>query len=142
MATQLELSVEIATRITKMLNDIILSSGQIQLNNKTIWDGMLHKMDNEVWQGIISMLLELNAQHPHTLTIQDLRNVSDAQALLNKYANYYDRVLDMRNRHVDAKKTAWKTLMTTREVICRCWELDLPNEDRSRVISNYDNIFE
>ena len=142
MATQLELSIEIAVRITKMLNDIILKNGQIQLNNKTIWDGMLHKMDNEVWQGIITMLLELNAQHPRLLTIQDVRNISDAQGLLDKYANYYDRVLDMRNRHVDAKKTAWKTLMTTREIICRCWELDLPNEDRSRVISNYDNIFE
>ena len=142
MATQLELSIEIATRITKMLNDIILTKGQIQLNNKTIWAGMLHKMDNEVWQGILSMLQELNAQHPQLLTLQDLQNISDAQALLDKYANYYDRVLDMRNRHVDAKKTAWKMLMTTREVICRCWDLDLPNEDRSRVISNYDNIFE
>lgn len=142
MATQLELSVEIAVRITKMLNDQILKTGQIQLNNKVIWDGMLHKMDNEVWRGILTMLVELNEQHPWLISLQDLRNISDALALLDKYDNYYDRVLDMRNRHVDAKKTAWRALMTTREIICRCWDLDLPNEDRSRVLSNYDNIFE
>lgn len=142
MATQLELSVEIAVRITKMLNDQILKTGQIQLNNKVIWDGMLHKMDNEVWRGILTMLVELNEQHPRLISLQDLRNISDALALLDKYDNYYDRVLDMRNRHVDAKKTAWRALMTTREIICRCWDLDLPNEDRSRVLSNYDNIFE
>ena len=142
MATNTELSVDIAVKITRMLNDQILSTGQIQLNNKTIWDGMLHKMDNEVWRGILEMFVKLNQQNSRMLTMQDLRNITDALALLDRYEDYYDKVLDMRNRHVDAKKTAWRALMSTREIICRCWDLDLPNQDSSKVLSNYGALFE
>ena len=140
--TNTELSVDIAVRITKILNDIILASGEIQINNPKIWDGMLHKMDNSVWRGILEMLVELNQQHPAMLTLQDLRNVTDALNLLNKYDNYYDRVLDMKNPHVDAKRSAWRALMSTREIICRCWSQDLPNNNASRVLSRYGSLFE
>lgn len=140
--TNTEISVDIATRITHILNDEIRKSGQIQINNKTIWNTMLHKMDNEVWRGILEMFQELNKEHGSYLTIQDLKNITDALALLDKYDNFYDRVLDMKNRHVDAKKTAWRALMSTREIVCRCWGLDLPNSDKSRVLSNYGSLFE
>lgn len=141
-STNTQISVDIACRITKILNDEILKSGQIQINNKTIWDGMLHKMDNSVWRGILEMLTELNEQSPGMLTLQDLRNIQDALKLLDKFEDYYDSVLDMKNRHVDAKKVAWKTLMSTREIICRCWDLNLPNDDKSKVLSNYGSLFE
>lgn len=137
-----ELAVDIAVKITGMLNDEILSKGQLQLNNKVIWDGMLHKMDNHVWRNVLEMLQQLNEQHSSLVTIQDQRNISDALRLLDKYENYYDRVLDMKNKHVDAKKTAWRALMSTREIICRCWNLDIPNQDSSKVLSNYGSLFE
>jgi hypothetical protein len=142
MATNIQLSVDIAVKIAKILNDEILSKGQIQINNKKIWDGMLHKMENEVWRGVLEMFVELEHQHPNMITLQDMRNISDALALLDKFDAYYDRVLDMRNKDVGAKKTAWRALMTTREVICRCWGLDLPNKDSSKVLSNYESLFE
>jgi hypothetical protein len=141
-STTTELSVDIACRITRILNDEIFKSGQIQINNSTIWTGMLHQMDNAVWRGVLEMLSELNEQSPGMLTIQDLRNVTDALNLLNKFENYYDRVLDMKNRHVDAKKCAWRALMSTREIICRCWAMDVPNSDKSRVLSTYGSLFE
>lgn len=139
--TNQELSAAIAAKITHKLNDEILKSGEIQINNKVIWDGMLHRMDNAVWRGILELFLELDAQYPNILTIQDLKNVQDAVALLNRYENYYDKVLDMKNRHVDAKKTAWRALMSTREIVCRCWDLDLPNKNSSKVLSNYGDLF-
>jgi hypothetical protein len=139
--TNIDISIDIAAKITKILNDEILKGGEIQINNSVIWDGMLHKMDNAVWRGVLEVMFALNSEHPHLLTIQDLRNLEDAAALLNKYENYYDRVLDMKNRHVDAKKTAWRALMSTREIICRCWELDLPNSKHSKVLSNYGALF-
>jgi hypothetical protein len=140
--TNLELSIDIACRITHILNDEILKAGEIQINNATIWQGMLHKMDNEIWRGILEMFIELNQQQPQMLSIQDLGNVTDAVALLDKYDNHYDRVLDMKNRHVDAKKTAWRALMSTREIICRCWGLELPNSNSSRVLSTYGSLFQ
>lgn len=140
--TNTALSVDIACKITALLNDEILKSGEIQINNKAIWDGMLHRMDNEIWRGILEMFEELNQQHGHMLTIQDQKNITDALHLLNKFAAHYDRVLDMKNRHVDAKKTAWRALMSTREIICRCWGLDLPNSNNSRVLSTYGSLFE
>lgn len=142
MNTNTTLSVDIAVRITKILNDEILKGGEIQINNTVIWDTMLHQMDNTVWRGILEMLVQLNTQHQHLLTMNDMRAVSDALALLDRFENYYDSVLDMNNRHVQAKRTAWRALMTTREVICRCWDLDLPNSDTSKVLSNYGSLFE
>ena len=142
MNTNTTLSVDIAVRITKILNDEILKGGEIQINNSVIWDTMLHQMDNTVWRGILEMLVQLNTQHQHLLTMNDMRAVSDALALLDRFENYYDSVLDMNNRHVQAKRTAWRALMTTREVICRCWDLDLPNSDTSKVLSNYGSLFE
>lgn len=140
--TNQQLSASIVAKITHMLNDEILKGGEIQINNKVIWDGMLHRMDNTVWRGCIELLLELNQQHGEMLTLQDLRNLEDALALLNRYDQHYDRVLDMKNRHVDAKKTAWRALMSMREIVCRCWAVDLPNSNTSRVLSNYGSLFE
>jgi len=140
--TNIGLSVDIATRITKILNDQILKSGEIQINNSVIWDGILHKMDNSIWRGIIEMLNLLNEQHPDMLSITDLANIQDAEKLLDKFEDYYESVLDMPNRHVGAKKVAWRTLMSTREIICRCWNMDLPNNNTGKVLSNYGDLFE
>lgn len=140
-STTQELSVEIIYRIAAMLNTEIEKHGEIQINNPTIWNGFLHQMPNEVWRGIVETLLELNKQHPEMVDINQLSALQEAQGLLNRYDQYYDRVMDMKNRHVQAKRVAWKCLMSIREIYNRCAGIRLSNSDHSRVKTNFGELF-
>lgn len=141
MQVNTELSVELICAIGNKLNDLIRSTGELQINNKVIWNQMLHKMDNSIWRGILTTLQELSSQQPQLFEWYHLTAVSDGLAVLDRYDAYYDRVLDMKNRKLDTKKTAWRCLMTLREVYCAAIELDLPNANSSRVTSTYGNLF-
>lgn len=141
-ATRTELSVEIIYRISEFLNNEIRQYGETQKDNPRIWQGFLHKMDNTVWRGVLETLSELSQQHPRLFKIEHLRAIDEGLTLLDKYDTYYDRVLDMKNRHVDAKRVAWKCLMTTREVYCAACNIHLPNSDKSRVKSTFGEIFQ
>jgi hypothetical protein len=125
-----------------MLNHEIEKSGEIKINNKTIWNGFLHRMDNEVWLGIVELLELLAEQQPQLFKPWDERNIEDARRALDKYSPYYDCVLDMKNRHLDHKKIAWRLLMTTREVWNRACGIHLPNSDSSKVLNNFGDIIE
>lgn len=142
MKTKTELSIEIAYRIASMLNHEIETNGEIKINNKTIWSGFLHQMDNEVWMGVIDVLETLCEQHPALFKHYDEKNIEDARRALDKYSAYYDQVLDMRNRHLDHKKLAWRLLMTTREVWNRACDIHLPNSDKSKVLNNFGDILD
>ena len=110
MKTNTDLSIEIMYRMKEFLNNEIRQTGEIKINNKKIWDGWLHKMDNTVWRGILSTLAELEQQHPHLFTLHQSRGIEQGLALLDKYDAYYDNVLDMKNKHV-------------RKLVHRCWDL-------------------
>lgn len=142
MNTNTKLSIEIMYRIKDMLNTEIRKHGEIQINNSVIWDGFLHKMGNNEWAGILNVLWQLEEQHPSYFSVQHLRALNDATDLMNKYADYYDRVLDMKNRHVDAKRTAWKCIMMIREVWNECVGEYLPNSDSSKTRTTFGDIFE
>lgn len=139
--TTTELSIEIWYQLTEFLNTEIRQNGEIQINNKRIWDGWLHRMDNAVWRGLLETADLLHQQHPELFDLWAYTAIQDGLKLLNRYDNYYDRVMDMRNRHVQAKGIAWKCLMTLRETWNRAVEYDLPNSDTSRVTTNFDTIF-
>jgi hypothetical protein len=142
MKTNLELSIEIAYNIAKMLNHTIETDGEIKINNKTIWKGYLHQMDNNVWYGLVDLLEQLQQQSPGVFKPYDEKNLADARAALDKHSPYYDNVLDMKNRHLDNKKIAWRMLMTVREVWNRCCDIHLPNSDKSKVLNNFKDIIE
>lgn len=129
-------------KLKEFLNNEIRTSGEIQINNKRIWDGWLHKMDNTVWYGILETLDLLSKQHPELFTLNQLSAIEDGLKLLNKYSDYYDRVLDMNNKHVKAKGVAWKCLHTVREIWNECVDQQLPNANTSRITSTYGDIFE
>ena len=142
MKTNTDLSIEIMYRMKEFLNNEIRQTGEIKINNKKIWDGWLHKMDNTVWRGILSTLAELEQQHPHLFTLHQSRGIEQGLALLDKYDAYYDNVLDMKNKHVKAKGIAWNCMHTVREVWNLCVGENLPNLDSSRITSTYGDIFE
>jgi hypothetical protein len=142
MATNTALSIEIMYKLKEFLNNEIRQNGEIQINNKRIWDGWLHKMDNEVWYGILETLAQLEREHPKYFNLHQSRAIEEGLTLLNKYSDYYDKVLDMNNKHVKAKGVAWKCLHTVREVWNTCVNDPLPNLNSSKVTSTYGDIFE
>lgn len=141
-ATNTELSITILCVIQKTLNNIIESSGEIKINNKTIWDGFLHQMDNAVWRGCLETLAVLNDQHPELFSLNHYAAISDGLTALDKFDQYYDKVLDMNTKHIKHKGTAWKCLMTIREVLNNCQGINIPNKDTSKVKTTFGSIFE
>ena len=141
MATTTELSVVIMCHIQKTLNNIIESTGEIQINNKTIWDGYLHQMDNEVWRGILETLNTLSKQHPELFTLHQFVAIGEGLQALDKFENYYDKVLNMKTRNISHKGIGWKCFMTVREVMNKACGIDIPNSNVSRVTSNFSDIF-
>lgn len=142
MATTTELSIDIMRHIQRTLNNMIESHGEISINNKTIWDGYLHQMPNEVWRGILETMHELAQQQPQLFSMHQISAVGEGLYALNKFDQYYDQVLDMKNRHLDHKRIAWKCFMTVREVMNSAMGIDLPNSDHSRVKNTFQDIFE
>jgi hypothetical protein len=142
MSTTVELSIEIMTHIQRMLNNQIENHGEIKINNKTIWNGFLHQMDNHVWRGCLETLEELSQQHPALFDHYHLNAIESGLKALDKYEQYYDRVLDMRNRHLDHKKIAWRCIMTIREVMNRAQNITLKNSDEAQVKTSFGSLFE
>jgi hypothetical protein len=135
-------SVELIYRISEHLNQIIRNSGQIQINNKQIWNEVLHQLENSHWRGILETLEALCDQNPNLGNLQHRIAISQGLAVLEKYEAYYDRCMDVRTKHLNNKGTAWKCLMTMRELYTTAIGENLPNADTSKVRSTYEEIFE
>ena len=137
-----ETSIAVMEAIAEMLNTEIRKNGEIQINNSIIWDGYLHQMHNEDWRGILETMHTLYAQQPQLFSMQNVSAIDDGLALLDKFDQYYDRVMDMKNRHVSAKKTAWKCIMAIREVWNTATGEYLPNKNESKTKTSYGDLFE
>ena len=137
-----ETSIAVMEAIAEMLNTEIRKNGEIQINNSIIWDGYLHQMHNEDWRGILETMHTLYQQQPQLFSMQNVSAIDDGIALLDKFDQYYDRVMDMKNRHVSAKKTAWKCIMAIREVWNSATGEYLPNSNESRTKTSYGDLFE
>lgn len=139
--TTRELSIDIMRHIQRTLNNIIETQGEIKINNKTIWQGYLHQMDNHVWRGILETLNQLSEQSPQLFSQYHLLAIEQGLAALDRFDMYYDNVLDMKNHHLNHKKIAWKCLMTVREIMNTAHDIRLPNCDTSRVKTNLGDLF-
>ena len=136
-----EIAVDIAYHIKEMLNNEIRKTGEIGINNKVIWNGYLHQMGNEDWRGILETWDTFKTQHPRYFKQSHCDAIDDGLALMDKFEPYYDRVMDMKNRHVQAKFLAWKCIMTIRETWNDAVGEYLPNLDESKVKTSYDQLF-
>jgi len=118
--TQLLDVIDIMIRITQYQNKLIRTQGEIKADNKELWRGYLHNMDNELWQAIIDTVFLIDHCHPGFINLTEYSAFDQAQTLLNKYNMKYDRVLDIKN--IDGKKIAWRCFMTIRDIINKAWE--------------------
>jgi hypothetical protein len=109
--------------IAEFLNKWIASNGQIQINNHELWQEYLHRWDNEDWQAIIEAMGELYQRNPEYF--QDFHKQAMARAASVLISADRARVLDTKAH----KKTAWKMIMTMREVWNNVNDIDLPNEN-------------
>ena len=103
--------------ITRTLNDIVESEGEININNRKIWDTYLHQMDNTIWRGILQTLLEFYNQYPTVFDLHQIGAVNEALETLNKYYDYYDNVLHINKPNMKHRRIAWRALMVIREVV-------------------------
>lgn len=131
-----EIGVDTAVEITKILNEEILKGGEIQEDNSAIWDGWLHKKDNEDWQAMLIAMRELMREYPRFFKQKDMDILDTVWTTLQSKGNV-ERVLDTKKY----KGTAWGAIHTVREVVCRCWDLYLPNNDGSKR-QKVDDFFE
>lgn len=138
----LELKIDILKKIAEHLNSLIRTSGKIKLNDRNIWCTLLHRMDNEVWRGVLETLQDLSEQHIELFESYHLIAIEKGLAALDRYEKYYDKVLDIKNKSMNNKKITWQCLMTIREVYNASIGLDLPNEDYSIKYTKYENLFE
>jgi hypothetical protein len=103
--------------ITRTLNAIVQRDGEININNRTIWDTYLHQMDNTIWRGILQTLLEFYQQYPMLFELHQVSAINEALTTLNQYYNYYDNVLHINKPNMKHRRIAWRALMVIREVV-------------------------
>lgn len=133
-----ENSLDLWSKLANDLNNIILSSGEIQINNNYIWQTYLHKMTNEDWKGLLAAMCELYSTHPKYIDLNAEKSLKQTIETVLRWEYHHNRCLDTKKH----KKTAWRMMMTLREVWNRVNDIDIPNSDKSKVKSNFNTLFE
>lgn len=109
--------------ITDQLNDIIQRQGPIDINNKTIWDGYLHRWDNQDWADMLEVMAELTTQTFYAKPWH-VQNLAEAMTAFVEQNHKHPRCMDTKHN----KKKAWKMIMTMREMVNSIRKVNIPNE--------------
>lgn len=104
--------VEKVCEITDQLNDIILQSGPIDINNKIIWDGYLHRYSNQDWADMLEIIAIITAETFYAKPWH-IQNIQEALTAFSEQCDYHPRCMDTKAN----KKKAWKMIMTIREMV-------------------------
>ena len=116
--------------ITDILNNIIISTGkQIDKNEKSIWDDFLHQINNDEWESMFMGFKETVAKHRVFLTHHQQRKFDEAYTTFQKDKHKRERCMDIRNKFMNTKDTAWAMIMVIREITNQATGIDIPNVD-------------
>jgi hypothetical protein len=97
--------------LVDFLNQRMAANGQITKNDRELWVKFLHRWNNSDWTELLEACAELYNQHPdlfqkfHEAALRD-----SIKAMLN--GSTQSRIMDTDEN----KRTAWKMIMTLREV--------------------------
>ena len=134
--------VDLMAEITYTLNNIILETGEaIDINNKAIWDGYLHKYSNEDWDDMLSAVEGMYEQMPGIFKRFHEDAMVQARMTLDKFSPSQNRVLD----HKDHKKKAWKMIMAVRELLNDFNGVKIDNKAqpaKKKPTSCFDDLFD
>jgi hypothetical protein len=112
--------------IAECLNDIIINTGKsLQKDNKTIWEGFLHRWDNQDWLDMLEGFHAISESSPESVRPYHKNNAEMARTAILKNKAKSDRVLDTKLH----KHTAWAMINTFREVWNNLHDKNIPNED-------------
>lgn len=119
--------------IAETLNNIITTSGkQININNKSIWDGFLHRWDNNDWEDMLAAFNEVQQLDPDAVKAYHRNNAENCRLMILKFKHASERVMDKKAH----KGQAWAMIMSLREVWNTLHDINIPNEDTASVIKS------
>lgn len=132
-------------KVSETLNREILAHGQLQRNNKTIWD-MLHSMDNSIWSMYLRGIKIIDKEFGHLVKMDEIATVLELERALDRYGHLSASgslltPFKTRKDPHNYKGRAWKMVNQGREIWCRAMDIDLPNSDTSKA-TPADNILE
>jgi hypothetical protein len=137
----LEQGIEIWRDISETLNQIVKDTGEININNETIWQGYLHVWDNQDWVKVLLAIELLYEDHPEFFIGNNEDAYVTAKEILIKNNNKVDRIMD---RKVN-KRHAWRMIMSMRELWNRANDLHVPMGRPSKRIrkgNEFSKIFD
>ena len=108
---------EIIDAWTDSLNDICRQEGGISKDDPRIWD-ILHETTNEDWADILTAMEALYKVSPGSFKDYHVKNLQDARSALDKATKLgKDFVGKPHVAKSGNKITAWKIIMTMREIV-------------------------
>ena len=115
-------AVEEICSVVHCLNQIIETTGPIDINNKTIWQGYLHRWTNEDWRGMLCVMGEIIAETWYNQPW----HVTSLEQAISVFLRDQDhpRCMDRKPN----KAHAWRMIMTMREVVNAVWGTRIPNQ--------------
>jgi hypothetical protein len=123
-------------KVSETLNREIQTHGQLQRNNKIIWD-MLHAMDNDIWSMYLRGVKLIDKEFGHLVEMNEIATVLELERALERYGhistsgNLLTPFRTRKDPH-NYKGKAWKMVNQGREIWCRAMSIDLPNDDTSK----------
>jgi hypothetical protein len=137
MTTYLDKGLDLWQEVAFTLNKIIKEEGSIDINNTTIWKKYLNTWENEEWELVLTAVATLYEQYPELFKRFHVEAFKESARALVKHMDSTDRVLDKRL----FKKTAWKMLMTMRELWNAGHEAKGLVDKSARKLSEFENLF-
>jgi hypothetical protein len=132
MKSLTEVGFELWEDIATHLNKRVMETGQLQIDDKSIWDPYLHTWSNTDWILIINSLEVLQRHHPEYFDAGHKNIFFEIKEIILKHNRTHFRVMDKREIGLDFKSKAWRGIMSMREVWNNVFELDLPIEKKTR----------
>ena len=124
----IERGVDLWVEIARLLNEEIQAKGQITINNKRIWDGWLHRVNNDDWQAILLAFGILDKQTPGAIDMNQYRKFDEVLTAFDEYCDLHPRCMDIKSKSINTKIKAWGMIMVLREVYNKANDLWIPNQ--------------
>ena len=123
-------------KVSETLNTQIQTHGQLQRNNKIIWD-MLHSMDNDIWSMYLTGIKIIDKEFGHLVQMNEIATVLDLERIIDRWGHMSQSgniltPFKTRSKPHNYKGRAWKMVNQGREIWCRAMQIDLPNDDTSK----------
>ena len=109
--TRKELGIEICQHIYQQQKQILAEGHKIEINDPRMWRDCLDQLDNEHWELIFEVLVELESKV--FLPQHQVRLIQDAMEYYAKHKHRSDRAMDYNPNY---KKPSWGCAMAIREI--------------------------